>query len=178
MSLSDTGFAVFQKFSRCDVAIKRHDSIFPEMSDPGLRSVVACTETWSGQNIIVRHAHNTVEILFCLSHFNFFLFTSTNENVRLSRYIYIWTHSHFFFPFLCCSALRKIVFRLDFRNCDIPRKLEYRAKLLFFSVLKRRFIVHFRIFDAISESQLILILMGKIDWNFCWSKILIEYSNP
>lgn len=132
MSLSDTGFAVFQKFSRCDVAIKRHDSIFPEMSDPGLRSVVACTETWSGQNIIVRHAHNTVEILFCLSHFNFFLFTSTNENVRLSRYIYIWTHSHFFFPFLCCSALRKIVFRLDFRNCDIPRKLKYRAKLLFF----------------------------------------------
>lgn len=108
------------------------------------------------------------------------IFSSSPRQMKMyaCRVIYIWTHSHFFFPFLCCSALRKIVFRLDFRNCDIPRKLEYRAKLLFFSVLKRRFIVHFRIFDAISESQLILILMGKIDWNFCWSKILIEYSNP
>lgn len=168
MSLSDTGFAVFQKFSRCDVAIKRHDSIFPEMSDPGLRSVVACTETWSGQNIIVRHAHNTVEILFCLSHFNFFLFTSTNENVRLSRYIYIYERTLTSFFLFCVVLLCERLYSALISVIAIfLESLSIVRNYFFFSVLKRRFIVHFRIFDAISESQLILILMGKIDWNFC-----------
>lgn len=168
MSLSDTGFAVFQKFSRCDVAIKRHDSIFPEMSDPGLRSVVACTETWSSQNIIVRHAHNTVEILFCLSHFNFFLFTSTNENVRLSRYIYIYERTLTSFFLFCVVLLCERLYSALISVIAIfLESLSIVRNYFFFSVLKRRFIVHFRIFDAISESQLILILMGKIDWNFC-----------
>lgn len=178
MSLSDTGFAVFQKFSRCDVAIKRHDSIFPEMSDPGLRSVVACTETWSGQNIIVRHAHNTVEILFCRFSFQFFpLHLDKWKCTLVALYIYERTLTSFFLfcVVLLCERLYSAlisVIAIFLESLSIVRNY------FFFSVLKRRFIVHFRIFDAISESQLILILMGKIDWNFCWSKILIEYSNP
>lgn len=98
----------FKSFLRCDVAIKRHDSIFPEMSDPGLRSVMAYTGTWSGQNIIVRRAQHRGNIILS---FLVSIFSSSPRQMKMyacSRYMYVNALSLLFFFFcliLLCERL-------------------------------------------------------------------------
>lgn len=87
------------RFPRHDIVIKRRDCVFPEMSDPGLRSEMVHSGRRPGQNITVRHAfaYDTVEILFLRFSFQFFLlFASTNENVRSFHCHTTYTRRGFF----------------------------------------------------------------------------------
>lgn len=109
------------------------------------------------------------------------IFSSSPRQMKMyaCRVIYIYERTLTSFFLFCVVLLCERLYSALISVIAIfLESLSIVRNYFFFSVLKRRFIVHFRIFDAISESQLILILMGKIDWNFCWSKILIEYCNP
>lgn len=122
------------KFPRHDIVIKRRDCVFPEVSDPGLRSEVVHSGRRPGQNITVRHAFVTTPWKYYsnVSRFNFFSCSPRRMKMYARSIVILRTHiaaSSLSPPF--CSTLQEIVFRLDFRNCDFPATLELRRGIIF-----------------------------------------------